>query len=84
MICLKSRLGNDALFNYYIHRGKENMKNNIEESTIIIKENFDGCILPNTFCFEGTKEQWMSLKKDKIFEDIPCVKCKDGLLIQHI
>ena len=55
-----------------------------ELAKIVIANDFDGELLPNTVKFEGTVAQWKAIKNKGIFEDIPCINCKDGMHVQRL
>ena len=55
-----------------------------EPAKIVIADDFNGELSPNTVRFEGTIAQWEAIKNKGIFEDIPCINCKDGMLIQRL
>jgi len=55
-----------------------------KSGTIIITKNFDGTIGPTTIEYEGTIQQWRELRKSNILNEIPCVNCADGQLIQKL
>lgn len=58
--------------------------NYFNKSTVLISKDFDGELLPDTVVFEGTMEQWRSIKELGIFAEIPCINCKDGRIIQKL
>lgn len=45
---------------------------------IVIKADFNGELEPGSIRFEGTTEQWKSIKNKSIFEGIPWISCSDG------
>ena len=51
---------------------------------IIIKNNFNGQLEPDTFTYMGSIKEWKELDKDEFFENIPCVNCIDGKVIQKL
>lgn len=51
---------------------------------IIIQEDFNGEVMPDTVIYEGTQEQWRKLPKPSYLEDIPCINCNDGEVIQRL
>ena len=55
-----------------------------DPSTIKISADFNGELLPNTVSFDGTVADWIHIENKGIFEDIPCINCKDGMHIQRL
>lgn len=54
------------------------------KASVFITSDFDGELMPNTVAYEGTIAEWKAIKNKGIFEDIPCINCKDGLCIQKL
>jgi len=54
------------------------------DDKIVIGKGFSGTINPDTFIYKGTMKQWEDLKKWRLFDDIPCIICEDGDVVQRI
>ena len=72
-------------------KNKIKFKNNLILIPSYIKEikNNELVFDPNTekeqrFIYEGTKEDWAKVEKGQSVLEIPCIECKDGLLIQRM
>ena len=55
-----------------------------EKSKVHISADFNGELFSNTVSFEGTVDEWIHIENKGIFENIPCINCKNGQYIQKL
>ena len=53
-------------------------------ASVHISSDFDGELMPNTVEYDGTVADWIHIENKGIFENVPCINCKDGQYIQKL
>ena len=56
----------------------------LNSAQVVISANYNGELLPNTVAFDGTVADWIHIDNKGIFENVPCINCKDGQYIQKL
>lgn len=53
-------------------------------ASVRISSDFNGELMPNTVEFDGTVADWIRIENKGIFENVPCINCRDGQYIQKL
>ena len=51
---------------------------------IKINSAYDGELMPDTVEYDGTVADWIHIDNKGIFENVPCINCRDGQYIQKL
>ena len=62
----------------------EELEKIFSNGEIYISSKFKGELMPKSVVYEGTIAQWKAIENKGIFENIPCINCKDGMHIQRL
>ena len=53
-------------------------------ASVRISSDFNGELMPNTVEYDGTVADWIHIDNKGIFENVPCINCRDGQYIQKL
>ena len=53
-------------------------------ASVHIASDFNGELMPNTVEYDGTVADWIHIDNKGIFENVPCINCRDGQYIQKL
>ena len=70
--------------NIFIIDGDNQFPYKANASTITISADYNGELMPNTVEYDGTVADWIHIDNKGIFENVPCINCRDGQYIQKL